>query len=72
MVKKGIVEEIFSKAKFSKELELYNVSYRDFDKIKEIKLSEFIKESEEFSKIPISRIVRIRKNNTILFEKVSK
>ena len=72
MVKKGIVEEIFSKAKFSKEIELYNVSYRDFDKIKEITLSEFIKESEEFSKIPISRIIRIKKNNTILFAKVSK
>jgi len=72
MVKKGIVEEIFSEAKFAKELDLYNVSYRDFDKIKEITLSEFIKESEEFFKIPISRIVRIKKNNTILFEKVSK
>jgi len=72
MVKKGIVEEIFSKARFSNELELYKVSYRDLDKIKETTLSEFIKESEEFSKIPISRIVRIRKNNTILFEKVSR
>lgn len=72
MVKKGIVEEIFSKARFANELELYNVSYRDLDKIKETTLLEFIKESEEFSKIPISRIVRIRKNNTILFEKVSR
>ena len=72
MVKKGIVEEIFSKARFANELELYNVSYRDLDKIKETTLLEFIKESEEFSKIPISRIVRIRKNNTVLFEKVSR
>ena len=72
MVKKGKIEEIFSKAKFSKELDLYYVSYRDFDKVKEITLSEFIKESEEFSKIPITRILKIRKNNTILFEKVSK
>ena len=72
MVKKGIVEEIFSKAKFSNDIELYFVSYRDFQKIKEVSLLEFIKESENFSKIPISRIVQIRKNNTILFEKVSK
>jgi uncharacterized protein (UPF0248 family) len=72
MVKKGIVEEIFSKTKFSNDIELYFVSYRDFQKIKEVSLLEFIKESENFSKIPISRIVQIRKNNTILFEKVSK
>ena len=36
MVKKGIVEEIFSKTKFSNDIELYFVSYRDFQKIKEV------------------------------------
>jgi len=72
MVKKGIVEEIFSKAKFSQDVNLYNVSYRDFERIKEVALSEFIQESENFSKIPISRIIQIRKNNTILFEKSTK
>jgi len=72
MVKKGIVEEIFSKAKFAKDIDLYYVSFRDFQKIREVKLVEFINESENFSKIPISRIAKIRKNNTILFEKVSK
>ena len=72
MVKKGKIEEIFSKAKFSNNIDSYYVEYRDFQKIKGIKLLDFIKESENFSKIPISRIVKIRKNNTILFEKVSK
>ena len=71
MVKKGIVEEIFSKAKFSQDIHLYYVSYRDFERIKEVTLSEFIQESENFSKIPISRIMQIRKNNTILFEKAT-
>ena len=72
MVKKGIVEEIFSKAKFSNEQELYTISYRDFERIKEMALSDFVKESENFSKIPVSRILKIKKNNTILFEKTTK
>jgi len=72
MVKKGVVEEVFSKARFSEESNLYIVSYRDFQKIREIKLLEFIKESDNFQKIPISRITKIRKNNTVLFEKISK
>ena len=62
MTKKGIIEEIFSKAKFANEINLYYVSYRDFEQ-------EFIEESENFQKIPSSRITKIRKNNTILFEK---
>lgn len=69
VTKKGIIEEIFSKAKFANETNLYYVSYRDFEKIREIELQEFIEESENFQKIPSSRITKIRKNNTILFEK---
>jgi hypothetical protein len=69
MTKKGIIEEIFSKAKFANEISLYYVSYRDFEKIREVELQEFIEESENFQKIPSSRITKIRKNNTILFEK---
>ncbi|MEJ2260601.1 MAG: DUF504 domain-containing protein [Nitrosopumilaceae archaeon] len=69
MTKKGIIEEIFSKAKFANEINLYYVSYRDFERIREVKLQEFIEESENFQKIPSSRITGIRKNNTILFEK---
>jgi len=69
MTKKGIIEEIFSKAKFANEINLYYVAYRDFERIREVELQEFIEESENFQKIPSSRITRIRKNNTILFEK---
>ena len=71
IMKKGIIEEIFSKAKFANERETYFVSYRDFETIKEIPLPSFIHESENFQKIPISRITKIRKNNTVLFEKIS-
>jgi hypothetical protein len=72
MVKKGIIEEIFSKARFSQDSNSYIVAFRDFEKIREIELPKFIIESENFQKIPSSRITKIRKNNTILFEKISK
>jgi len=69
MTKKGVIDEIFSKARFGNEAETYKIFYRDFEKIKEVTLPEFIKVSENFETIPISRIKKITKNNTILFEK---
>lgn len=69
MTKKGIIDEIFSKARFGNESETYRIFYRDFEKIIEITLPEFIKVSENFETIPISRIEKITKNNTVLFEK---
>ena len=71
VVKKGIIEEIFSKAQFSEEANLYIVSFRDFEKIREITLPNFIIESDNFQKILSSRITKIR-SHTILFEKISK
>jgi len=72
MVKKGIIEEIFSKARFSEDPDSYTVSFRDFEKIREITLPNFILESDNFQKIPSSRITKIRRSHTILFEKISK
>ena len=69
MTKKGVINEIFSKARFGNEAETYKIFYRDFEKIKEVTLPEFIKVSENFETIPIKRIERITKNNTVLFEK---
>lgn len=71
MVKKGIVDEIFSKARFSGEAYSYIVCFRDFETIREISLPRFIRESDNFQKIPSSRITMIKKNNTVLFEKNS-
>ncbi len=69
MTKKGAIDEIFSKARFGNETETYKIFYRDFEKIIEVTLPEFIKVSENFDTIPISRIKRITKNKTILVEK---
>ena len=52
MVKKGVVEEIFSKAMFSRQSKLYIVCFRDFEKIRKMDLPKFIKESDNFQKIP--------------------
>ncbi len=69
MTKKRVINEIFSKARFGNEAETYKIFYRDFEKIKEVTLPEFIKVSENFETIPVNRIKKITKNNTILFEK---
>ncbi|MDH5569249.1 MAG: DUF504 domain-containing protein [Nitrosopumilus sp.] len=69
MVKKGAIEEIFSKARFADEPKSYVIFYRDFHTIKELTLPEFLTQSNNFQTIPISRIKKIKKSNTILFEK---
>jgi len=69
MTKKGVINEIFSKARFGNEAETYKIFYRDFEKIIVVTLPEFIKVSENFETIPVGRIKKITKNNTILFEK---
>ena len=69
MTKKGVIEEIFSKARFADDPNSYMIFYRDFDKIIELSLPEFDKESNNFETIPVTRIQLIKKNNKILFTK---
>lgn len=67
--KKGKLEEILSKARFYDDIELYQVSYRDFDNIVTIPLKEFILLSSKFELIPVSRIVEIKKGITVMYSK---
>ena len=69
MVKKGKIEEIFSKARFADDPNTYKVFFRDFDTIREVMLPDFIVESNNFETIPITRIEMIKKDDKILFEK---
>ena len=69
--KKGKLEEILSKARFYDDIELYQVSYRDFDNIVTIPLKEFILLSSKFELIPVSRIVEIKKGTTVMYSKSS-
>ena len=69
--KKGKLEEVLSKARFYDDIELYQVSYRDFDNIVTIPLKEFILLSSKFELIPVSRIVEIKKGSTVMYSKSS-
>jgi len=69
MVRKGQIEEIFSKALFADESGQYLIYYRDFERIREVTLPEFLIQSNNFHTIPVNRIKKIKKSNTVLFEK---
>ena len=67
--RKGKLEEILSKARFYDDINLYQVSYRDFDNIASVTLKEFIDLSSNFESIPISRIVKIKKGRDVIYSK---
>lgn len=69
MSRKGKLAEIFSKAMYADNPDSYIVGYLDYDTIKEVTLPEFIKESDKFETIPITRIQHIKKENRVLFNK---
>lgn len=72
MTRKGKLAEIFSKALYNDNPNLYLIGYLDFGEIKETTLPEFLKVSENFGTIPVTRIVYIKKENRVLFSKKRK
>jgi hypothetical protein len=72
MVKKGKLQEIFSKALYGDDAEGYSVFYRDYNSVVKIPLLEFLKVSENFQLVPASRILKIEKNGGILYSKAQK
>lgn len=69
MTKKGLIEEIFSKAIYADNPSDYIVTYRDFEHFKQINLKEFVFLSDNFQLIPSTRIIKIQKGQTILYQK---
>ncbi|HXV51124.1 MAG TPA: DUF504 domain-containing protein [Nitrosopumilaceae archaeon] len=69
---KGKIKEIISKAKFGDGMSDYKVLYRDFERLVEVNLDEFLKISDNFEAIPMSRIQSIKKKNKILFQKTTR
>ena len=70
MARKGKLEEIFSKALHSEDdPSRYSVGYRDFERIVEVTLPEFIDLSENLTLIPAGRIAYVRKGSEILYRK---
>ncbi|HET6458565.1 MAG TPA: DUF504 domain-containing protein [Nitrosopumilaceae archaeon] len=70
MPRKGKLVEIFSKARYTDNPNSYIVGYLDYEKIKEVTLPEFIKISDNFETIPITRIWHVRKGNDVLYSKI--
>lgn len=69
MSRKGQLTEIFSKAIYADNPSAYVIGYLDYGIIKEVTLPEFIRESNNFETIPITRIQFVKKENKILFHK---
>jgi len=69
MTRKGILEEVFSKALYADNPDLYSVSYRNFDSIIEVPLPEFIRVSENLELIPSNRIFEVKKGQIVLYHK---
>ena len=69
MARKGRLEEIFSRALYADDANLYSVSYRDFESIVEVPLPEFVELSEDFEVIPQNRIVMVKKGDQVLYRK---
>ena len=69
--RKGKLEEILSKAKFYDDIDLYRVSYRDFDRIVSVTLTEFTFLSSNFESIPVSRIFEIKKGSQVIYSNSS-
>ncbi len=66
---KGRLEEIFSKALYADDPKLYSVYYRDFNSWIKVSLPEFVKLSENFELIPVSRVMKITKEGNVLYTK---
>jgi len=69
VARKGRLEEIFSRALYADDAALYSVSYRDFDSIVEVPLSEFVELSENFQVIPQNRVMLVKKGEQVLYRK---
>ena len=70
MTRKGKLAEILSKARYADNPNSYIVGYQDYDTIKEVMLPEFIKISDNFETIPITRIHYIKKREKTLYSKI--
>jgi uncharacterized protein (UPF0248 family) len=70
-MRKGLLQEIISKAMYADDINMYIVCYRDMDTLKEVTLKDFLDLSENFQLIPASRIVYIKRGDKIIYSKRS-
>lgn len=70
MTRKGKLAEILSKARYADNPNSYIIGYQDYSAIIEVTLPEFVKLSDNFETIPITRIHYIKKGDMILYSKI--
>ncbi len=68
-MRKGLLEEVISKAIYADDINMYTVCYRDMDELKEVTLKEFLELSENFQTIPASRIIYVKRGDKTLYAK---
>ncbi len=65
--RKGVLEEVFSRALHADDPQLYTVTYREFDAAREVELLEFLELSDNFETIPITRIILVKRRGEVLY-----
>ncbi len=70
MSKKGRLEEILSKAIHFDDPKLYWVHYRDFESFVKVSLPEFLVLSQNFQLIPAHRVIKITREEKLLYSKM--
>ena len=65
--RKGVLEEVLSRALHADDPGKYSVVYREFNRAREIGLLEFLELSENFKTIPASRIILVKKGDEVLY-----
>lgn len=69
--RKGSLKETLSYALHKDDPRLFSISYRDKDRIKTDPLEDFMTK-EEYSEIPLTRILQITRDGNIVWEKGQK
>jgi uncharacterized protein (UPF0248 family) len=74
MGRKGALADTISKARYSDDIGLYTVVYRDGRQLREVSLEEFINTKDQYGEpveIPIHRMREIKRAGTIIWKKIS-
>src|SRR5215831_4929171 len=69
MTRKGLLAEILSKARHYDDSENYRIGYRDYERIVEVTLPEFLTVSENFQRIPASRIYFVKRKDVCIYQR---
>ena len=69
MTRKGRLAEILSKAIHYDNTRDYQIGYRDFERIVAVSLPEFLILSENFQRIPASRIYWVTQKGTRIYQR---